>query len=144
MDFYLTAAFIPRTDTTARVNMAMRSDSAFAKAIQINEKWPPFYINRARANNFIDYGTKGMSTPYYEKFIATVETLRAEKNTQYKEDKNQLFEAYKALGGHHLMFTKDEAKVKEYFTKAQEIKPDDPDIKEYFNPSAGAPAAPKK
>lgn len=145
MDYYLTAAFIPRTDTLARVNMAMRSDSAFAKAIQINDKWPPFYINRARANNFIDYGTKGMSTPYYEKFLATIETLRAEKNTQYKEDKNQMFEAYKALGGHHLMFTKDDAKVKEYFTKAQEIKPDDPDIKEYFNPTTGAPGtAPKK
>jgi len=145
MDYYLTAAFIPRTDTLARVNMAMRSDSAFAKAIQINDKWPPFYINRARANNFIDYGTKGLSTPYYEKFLATIETLRAEKNTQYKEDKNQLFEAYKALGGHHLTFTKDEAKVKEYFTKAQEIKPDDPDIKEYFNPASAAPAAaPKK
>ncbi len=145
MDLYLTAAFIQKSDTASRVNMAMRSDSAFAKAIQINDKWPPFYINRARANNFIDYGTKGMSTPYYEKFIATVETLRAEKNTQYKEDKNQLFEAYKALGGHHLMFTKDEAKAREYFTKAQEIKPDDADIKEYFNPSPAAPpAAPKK
>ncbi|RVU25645.1 hypothetical protein EOJ36_04305 [Sandaracinomonas limnophila] len=145
MDFYLTAAFIPRADTTARMNMAMRSDSSFAKAIAINDKWPPFYINRARANNFIDYGTKGMSTPYYEKFVSTVETLRAEKNTQYKEDKNQLFEAYKAIGGHHLTFTKDEAKAKEFFLKAQEIKPDDPEIKEYFNPgSTAAPAAPKK
>jgi hypothetical protein len=31
------------------------------------------------------------------------------------------------------------------FTKAQEIKPDDVDIKAYFNPTpAAAPAAPKK
>jgi hypothetical protein len=33
--------------------------------------------------------------------------------------------------------------VKDLFTKAQEIKPEDPDIKAYFNPTpAGAPAAP--
>jgi hypothetical protein len=47
--------------------------------------------------------------------------------------------------------TKDEAKVRELFTKAQEIKPEDPDIKAYFNPTPApaaaapaAPAAPKK
>ncbi len=78
-----------------------------------------------------------------------METQKAEKSSQYKEDKNQLFEAYKYLGGYHLSVTKDEAKVKDLFTKAQEIKPEDPDIKAYFNPTpAGAapatPAAPKK
>jgi hypothetical protein len=125
--------------------MAMRADSMFAKAIEINDKWPPFYINRARTNNLIDYtGTKWLGAPFYEKFLAAVETQRAEKG-QYKEDKNQLFEAYKFLGGYHLSVTKDEAKVKELFTKAQEIKPDDVDIKAYFNPTpAAAPAAPKK
>lgn len=151
MDYYLTAAFTKREDTLARKGMAMRADSAFASAIEINDKWPPFYINRARANNLIDYGTEGKSAPYYEKFLNTVEQLRAEKNTQYREDKNQMFEAYKALGGYHLTFTKDETKVKDYFTKAQAIKPDDKDIQEYFNPTpaaatapAAAPAAPKK
>ncbi len=145
MDYYLTSAFINKADTIARPAMAMRADSMFAKAIEINDKWPPFYINRARANNLIDYtGTKWLGAPYYEKFLAAVETQRAEKG-QYKEDKNQLFEAYKFLGGYHLSVTKDEAKVKELFTKAQEIKPDDVDIKAYFNPTpAGAPVAPKK
>ncbi|MEY2898439.1 MAG: hypothetical protein RL138_492 [Bacteroidota bacterium] len=145
MDYYLTSAFINKADTIARPAMAMRADTMFAKAIEINDKWPPFYINRARANNLIDYtGTKWLGAPYYEKFLAAVETQRAEKG-QYKEDKNQLFEAYKFLGGYHLSVTKDEAKVKELFTKAQEIKPDDVDIKAYFNPTpAAAPAAPKK
>jgi hypothetical protein len=41
-----------------------------------------------------------------------------------------------------LSVTKDEAKVKELFTKAQEIKADDPDIKAYFNPAPPAAAAP--
>ncbi len=147
MDYYLTAAFMNKADTVGRPAMAMRADTLFAKAIQINDKWPPFYINRARANNLIDYtGTKWLGAPYYEKFLAAVETQRAEKG-QYKEDKNQLFEAYKFLGGYNLSVTKDEAKVKELFTKAQEIKADDPDIKAYFNPTpapTGAPAAPKK
>ena len=146
MDYYFTAAYIARTDTVGRPAMAMRADSMFAKAIEINDKWPPFYINRARTNNFIDYnGTKWLGAPWYEKFLAAVETQKTEKSTQYKEDKNQLFEAYKYLGGYQLSVTKDEAKVKELFTKAQEIKPDDADIKAYFNPVAATPAvAPKK
>ncbi len=148
MDYYLTSAFMNKADTIGRPAMAMRADTMFAKAIEINDKWPPFYINRARTNNLIDYtGTKWLGAPYYEKFLAAVETQRAEKG-QYKEDKNQLFEAYKFLGGYHLSVTKDEAKVKDLFSKAQEIKADDPDIKAYFNPTpapAAAPvAAPKK
>jgi len=144
MDLYLTAAFINKVDTIGRPAMAMRADSMFAKAIAVNEKWPPFYINRARANNLIDYnGTKLLGAPFYDKFISMVDQLRAEKSTQYKEDKNQLFEAYKFLGGYHLSVTKDEAKVKDLFTKAQAIKADDPDINAYFNP-APATAAPKK
>jgi cytochrome c-type biogenesis protein CcmH/NrfG len=145
MDYYFTAAYINKADTIGRPAMAMRADSMFAKAIEINDKWPPFYINRARANNFIDYtGTKWLGAPYYEKFVATIETLRNEKNP-FKEDKGQLFEAYKYLGGYHLSVTKDESKVKDLFTKAQEIKPDDADIKAYFNPApTSAPPAPKK
>ena len=152
MDYYLTAAYINKADTVGRPAMAMRADSMFAKAIEVNDKWPPFYINRARANNFIDFtGTKCLGATWYEKFIAAVETQKAEKSSQYKEDKNQLFEAYKFLGGYQLSVTKDEAKVRELFTKAQEIKPEDPDIKAYFNPTPApaaaapaAPAAPKK
>jgi tetratricopeptide (TPR) repeat protein len=141
MDLYLTAAYINRADTIARPAMAMRADSMFAKAIEVNDKWPPFYINRARTNNFVDFtGTKWLGRENYEKFLTAVETQMADKASQYKEDKNQMFEAYKYLGGYHLSVTKDDAKVKELFTKAQEIKADDPDIKAYFNPEP----APKK
>jgi len=141
MDLYLTAAYINRADTIARPAMAMRADSMFAKAIEVNDKWPPFYINRARTNNFVDFtGTKWLGRENYEKFLTAVETQKADKASQYKEDKNQMFEAYKYLGGYHLSVTKDDAKVKELFTKAQEIKADDPDIKAYFNPEP----APKK
>lgn len=143
MDLYLTAAYINKADTIARPAMAMRADSMFAKAIEVNDKWPPFYINRARTNNFIDYtGTKWLGREHYEKFLTAVETQKADKASQYKEDKNQLFEAYKYLGGFNLSVTKDEAKAKEMFLKAQEIKADDPDIKAYFNPEPAT--TPKK
>jgi tetratricopeptide (TPR) repeat protein len=141
LDLYLTAAYINKADTIARPAMAMRADSMFAKAIEVNDKWPPFYINRARANNYVDFtGTKWLGRENYEKFLTAVETQKADKASQYKEDKNQMFEAYKYLGGYHLSVTKDDAKVKEFFTKAQQIKADDPDIKAYFNPEP----APKK
>ena len=143
MDLYLTAAYINKADTIARPAMAMRADTMFAKAIEVNDKWPPFYINRARANNFVDYtGTKWLGREYYEKFLIAVNTQKADKASQYKEDKNQLFEAYKYLGGYNLSLIKDEAKAKEMFLKAQEIKADDPDIKAYFNPEPAI--APKK
>ena len=147
MDYYFVAAFTPKADTLNRPIIAMKSDTLFAKAISVNDKWPPFYLNRARANNLIDYsGTKWLGVPYYEKFLETVVKLREEKSTAFKEDKNQLFEAYKFLGGYHLTVTKDDAKVKDYFTKALEIKADDKELNEYFNPgsTAAAPAAPKK
>lgn len=86
MDLYLTAAYINKADTIGRPAMAMRADSMFAKSISVNDKWPPFYINRARANNFIDYdGTKWLGAPYYEKFIAVVDQLKAEKARNTKK-----------------------------------------------------------
>ena len=143
MDYYFMAAFTPKADTLNRPLIAMKSDTLFAKAISVNDKWPPFYINRARANNLVDFsGTKWLGVPHYEKFLETVMKLREEKSTAFKEDKNQLFEALKYLGGYHLTVTKDDAKVRDYFTKAQEIKADDKEVNDYLNPAPAA--APKK
>ncbi|CAM3836380.1 tetratricopeptide repeat protein [Aquirufa aurantiipilula] len=130
MDYYLTSAYMDRSDTIVRPAMAMKADSMFAKAIEINDKWPPFYINRARANNFIDYtGTKWLGAPYYEKFLASIEQQKNEKNSTYKLDLNHTFEAFKYLGGYYNSKVKDTAKAKEYFLNALQIKPNDPDIK---------------
>jgi tetratricopeptide (TPR) repeat protein len=143
MDYYFVAAYTIRTDTINRPLNAMKADTLFAKAISVNDKWPPFYLNRARANNLIDYtGTKWLGVPHYEKFLETIAKLKEEKSTTFKEDKNQLFEAYKFLGGYHLTVTKDDAKVRDYFTKAQEIKADDKEVNDYLNPAPAA--APKK
>lgn len=139
MDYYFVAAYTAKTDTINRPLNAMKADTLFAKAISVNDKWPPFYLNRARANNLIDYtGTKWLSVAHYEKFLDTVAKLKEEKSTTFKEDPKQLFEAYKYLGGYHLTVTNEESKVKNYFSKALEINSDDKEIKEYFNPTGAA------
>ncbi|MEY2922038.1 MAG: hypothetical protein RL108_660 [Bacteroidota bacterium] len=141
MDYYFVAAIsTPKEDTLSRVSVVMKSDTLFAKAIAINDKWPPFYLNRARINNLIDFtGTKWLGVPHYEKFLETVAYLREEKSNTFKEDPKQLFEAYKYLGGYHLTVTKNELKVKDYFSKALEIKSDDKEVNEYFNSTGAAP-----
>jgi tetratricopeptide (TPR) repeat protein len=149
LDFYLVAGLTPKTDSLNRVFYAMKADTLSAKAISVNDKWPVFYVRRARINSVIDFsGSKWLSVPYYEKFLETVDKLREEKSTTYKEDKNQLFEAYKYLGGYNSLIVKDDAKAKAYFTKALELKKDDKEVNEYFNiapaASPAAPAAPKK
>ena len=144
LDFYLVAGLTPKADSLNRVLFAMKADTLASKAISVNDKWPVFYIRRARINSVIDFsGSKWLSVPFYEKFIETVDKLREEKSTTYKEDKNQLFEAYKYLGGFNLLIVKDDLKAKAYFTKALEIKKDDKEVNEYFTPAPAA-AAPKK
>lgn len=145
MDYYIVAAFTPRADTLNRPLIAMKADTLFAKAITVNDKWPPFYINRARANNLIDYsGTKWLGVPHYEKFLEVISILKEEKSPNLREDKSQLFEAYKYLGGYHLTVTKDDAKVRDYFTKAQQIKADDKEINDFLNPPVAESTSPKK
>lgn len=145
MDYYIVAAFTPRADTLNRPLIAMKADTLFAKAITVNDKWPPFYINRARANNLIDYsGTKWLGVPHYEKFLEVISILKEEKSPNLREDKSQLFEAYKYLGGYHLTVTKDDAKVRDYFTKAQQIKADDKEINDFLNPPVAESTSPNK
>jgi tetratricopeptide (TPR) repeat protein len=137
IDFYLSASFKPNFKeiiNPERIKFVYKADSCFVKAIEINSKWPPFYLYRARANNLI-VSTKNISksAEYYEKFLETIDILKSTSNSQYKDDHNHLFEAYKFLGSFHLMNTHNEEKVNSYFKKAFEINPNDSELKEYFN-----------
>ena len=142
MSLYFTTAYTPREDTLGRYNTGMKADSAFANAIAINDKFAPFYLFRARTNNYIDYtGTKWLAVPYYEKFLGVVDLAKA--------NKEQLYEAYRYLVGYHANVTKDVTKIQEFVDKAVAIKADDPDkLKEFLAPAAPAapatPAAPAK
>ncbi len=135
---YYVTAYTPREDSLGRFNRGMRADSMFASAIAINDKWAPFYLYRARANNYVDYtGTKWLAAPHYEKFLATVDMTKA--------NKDQLYDAYRYLAGYHITSTKDMVKAQEYVDKAVAIKTDDPDgLKVLLNPAAATPVpAPK-
>jgi tetratricopeptide (TPR) repeat protein len=132
---YYVTAYTPREDSLGRFNKGMRADSMFAKAIAINDKFAPFYLYRARVNNYVDYtGTKWLSAPYHEKFLAVVDMAKA--------NKEQLYDAYKYLAGYNALFTKDLVKAQEYVDKAVAIKADDPDgLKVMLNPAAATPPA---
>ena len=131
--FYLTA-YTPKEDTLGRYNNGMKADSLFIKAIALNDKWAPFYMNRARTNNYIDYtGTKWLATPHYEKWLTVVDLAKA--------DKDVLYNTYRYLAGYNSVVTKDLVKVQENVDKAIAIKTDDPDkLRELMNPATPVPA----
>ena len=114
----------------------MKADSMLIKAIAINDKFAPFYLYRARINNYVDYnGTKWLSVPHYEKFLEIADMAKA--------NKEQLYEAYKYLAGYHITSTKDLVKAQEYVDKAVAIKAEDPDgLKVMLNPALAVPATP--
>ena len=87
-------------------------------------------------NNYIDYtGTKWLSAPHHEKFLAIVDMAKA--------NKEQLYDAYKYLAGYHILSTKDMVKAQEYVDKAVAIKAEDPDgLKAMLNPGSAVPATP--
>lgn len=143
LDYYFAAAYTDNTDTLKRIELATKSDGFFGKAIEKNAKWPPFYISRARVNRILDIESKGIWAPYYMDFIRVVEELKQDPNTNYKLDKKQLFESYKALGGYYLGIGADETKADEYFKLALTIVPDDAQILEHFNSKTAKPEAGK-
>lgn len=136
MDFYIAAAYMDREDTLGRPSMAMHADSLFSSAIELNPYWPPYYINRARNLNIVDYsGTQWLGKNDYENFIHVSDSLTAAGNEQYKANPKYYFEAYKYLGGYIIATDTNEGKedrVKEYFDKALEIVPNDPTITAYY------------
>jgi tetratricopeptide (TPR) repeat protein len=133
--YYLTA-YTPKEDTLGRYNKGMKADSLFMKAIALNDKWAPFYMNRARTNNYIDYtGTKWLAAPHYEKWLTVVDIAKA--------DKDVLYNTYRYLAGYNSVVTKDLVKVQENVDKAVAIKTDDPDkLKELLNPAPAVAVPP--
>ncbi|MBB6005592.1 tetratricopeptide repeat protein [Arcicella rosea] len=135
MALYFTTAYTPREDTLARYNIGMKADTMFANAIAINDKFAPFYLFRARTNNYVDYtGTKWLAVPHYDKFLGIADPAKA--------NKEQLYEAYRYLVGYHANVTKDTTKIQEFVDKAVAIKPEDPDkLKEFLAPTTPATSA---
>lgn len=135
MSLYFATAYTPREDTLGRYNLGMKADTMFAHAIEINDKFAPFFLFRARTNNYVDYtGTKWLAVPHYEKFLEVIDVAKA--------NKEQLYEAYRYLVGYHANVTKDTAKIQEFVDKSVAIKPEDPDkLKEFLAPAAATSTA---
>jgi tetratricopeptide (TPR) repeat protein len=133
--FWVTA-FTPVEDSLGRYNKGMKADSMLLKAIAINDKFAPFHLYRARANNYVDYTrTKWLAVPHYEKYLAIVDMAKA--------NKDQLYESYKYLAGYHITSTKDLVKAQENVDKAVAIKTEDPDgLKLLLNPAPAVATPP--
>jgi tetratricopeptide (TPR) repeat protein len=72
---------------------------------------------------------KGLAKPYYEQYI---QLLIAKGGTMDDKTKQNMVNAYTYLGNYAENKDKDEAKALEYFNKAKELLPDDPQVKYYF------------
>jgi tetratricopeptide (TPR) repeat protein len=125
-----------------RYTYALKADTAFAKAIEKNAEWPMYSIWRARSNTYADTArTLWSAVPHYDKAIEVSDKLAAD--SKGKLDKQTLFEIYKYYVGYYTISDKkDPLKAVEYAKKGLEIKPDDKDLNEVVNPSAGMPATP--
>ncbi len=132
LDYYYATAYTESSDTLKRMELGTKGMGMFNEAIKINGKWPPFYISKARLNRILDFEGKGIWAPDYLDFIRVIDELKADNSTNYTADKNQIFEAYKALGGYYLGYESDEQKADNYFKLALEIKPDDTQILDHF------------
>lgn len=132
LDYYYATAYTESSDTLKRMELGTKGMGMFNEAIKINAKWPPFYISKARLNRLLDVEGKGIWAPDYLDFIRVIDELKAENSNNYSADKNQIFEAYKALGGYYLAYESDEQKADNYFKLALEIKPDDAQILDHF------------
>jgi tetratricopeptide (TPR) repeat protein len=106
------------------IKILTNADSAFS---YVNKYAPTFasaYLYRARTNRLIDEKqngetVKGLSAPYYEKFIEVV-GAKPENLTDAK-NKKDLVEAYNNLGAYYIK--SDSNKAKGYFQKTLALDP---------------------
>ena len=129
--------------------LLIRADSALSFANQKLGDKPSLdvFVYRARIADLRDNKdlTKmaGYAKPFYEKYIAAL-TPEQLKDPRFKKN---LGEAYGYMGNYSLYHDKDDAKALEFYTKAQEQDPNNPQAKYYFDQKAAATApkpGPKK
>ncbi len=114
-----------KADTLRKIDLALKSDAAMQKMMELNATYVPANLWRARANSIADIDkTKGLAVPFYEKYI---EVADKEKN------KTELKEAYLYLAFNNLIYSpiKDEVKGNDYVNKVLEIEPENATIKRY-------------
>ena len=106
-------------------NPTALADSAFLEFADRNPTSPDGYFQLARINLKLGKPEDFMSLPYYQKFIE----LAQPDSAKYKA---KLVEAYLYVGVYSTEKQKDNAKAKEYFSKALELDPSDPNAIEFM------------
>lgn len=77
---------------------------------------------------------KGLAKPLYEQYI---QLITANGATPTEKQKGSLANAYVYLGNYAENKDKDQAKALDYFTKAQQLDPENPQVKYYFATKKG-------
>ncbi len=108
----------------------VKSDSAFARLLNIKADFSTAWLYRGR-NNFrideADGSNEGLAKPYYEKFI---ELTLADPKFDIKKSGKDLIESYKYLGDYAFTVMKDKEGSKVFFLKVLEIDPNDKQAKD--------------
>jgi len=107
----------------------VKADSAWMKVNELAPTYASGYLNRGRANAYIDSTSeKGLAKPYYEKYI---ELTLADTTPMNIAKKSGLIESYRYMAAYYVRpESKDYGKVKEYLQKILDLAPDDKEAKE--------------
>lgn len=137
---YYTYAFADRDNKNPDRAILVEADSAFSKVTQLAPEYESGYLYRGRVNKYVDLKDnketpKGLSVPFYEKFITLVTVTKPEKAAS--NGKN-LVEAYNYLGAS--VSATDKEKAKEYFNKSLAIDPQNAYATESLKALTASPA----
>lgn len=128
--------------------LLLESDKAFAKVIELAPEYDIAFLYRARVNKAIDVidnpeTQKGLSIPFYEKYIELITVTKPEKAAANAKN---LVDTYNYLG--FIISGTDKEKAKEYFNKALAIEPQNAyaldNLKALSAPATSAKKAPIK
>ena len=123
--------------------LLLQSDAAFAKVIELAPEYDPAFLYRARVNKAIDVidnpeTQKGLSVPFYEKYVELLTVTKPEKAAANAKN---LVDTYNYLG--FIISGTDKEKAKEYFNKALAIEPQNAYALDNLK-ALSAPATPAK
>ena len=138
LSYYL--AFNDQTEKASKNNtvkldstLLIKADSAFTyvehKAAKPNSTVELFHAYVKDSEDNDRNNIKGLAKPFYEQYV---QLIIAKGGTPDESTKKGLVNAYLYLGNYSQVKDKDEAKALDYYTKAKELDPTNPQVVYYF------------